>query len=78
MFERLMIHGAALALKAALARRDALAEALREAAPEGVKVSEAEDGVALSGRGLERRFALEPELRWLPLRQAPGERGRGR
>ncbi|MEA3008792.1 MAG: hypothetical protein QOJ91_484 [Sphingomonadales bacterium] len=65
MFERLMIHGAALARKAALARRDSLAETLSEEAPEGVEVSAAEDGVALSGRGLERRFALEPELRWL-------------
>jgi hypothetical protein len=28
-------------------------------------VSEEEEGVALEGRGLARRFALEPELRWL-------------
>jgi hypothetical protein len=65
MFERLMLHGAALAQKAARARRAALAEALRDEAPEGVRVSEEEEKVALSGRGLERRFALEPELRWL-------------
>jgi hypothetical protein len=64
MFEKLMLHGAALAQKAARSRRAALAEALREEAPEGVRVSEEEEGVALSGRGLGRRFALDPELRW--------------
>lgn len=66
MFERLMLQGAALARRAAARRRSALAEALSEAAPEGVRVSEAgEESVTLEGRGLQRRFALEPELRWL-------------
>ncbi len=65
MFERLMLHGAALARRAAQGRRSSLAADLREEAPEGVSVSEEEEAVALSGRGLERRFALEPELRWL-------------
>jgi hypothetical protein len=65
MFERLMLHGAALARRAAEQRRSSLAEALREEAPEGVSVTEAGEGVALEGRSLRRRFALEPELRWL-------------
>lgn len=65
MFERLMLHGAALARKAAIERRSSLAEALRDEAPEGVRVSEEEEAVTLEGRGLERRFALDPELRWL-------------
>jgi hypothetical protein len=78
MFERLMIHGAALARRAAQRRRSSLAAALGEEAPEGVRVSEEEDGVALEGRGLKRRFALEPELRWLSLRQARGGPGRRR
>lgn len=65
MFERLMIHGAALARKAARARRAELAQALRDEAPDGVRVGETEEGVALEGRGLARRFALRPELRWL-------------
>jgi hypothetical protein len=65
MLERLMLHGAALARRAAEGRRAALAEALGEDAPEGVRVSEDSEGVALEGRGLRRRFALEPELRWL-------------
>lgn len=65
MFERLMLHGAALAQKAARARREALAAALRDEAPEGVRVSEEEESVTLSGRDLERRYALDPGLRWL-------------
>lgn len=65
MFERLMLHGAALARKAAGQRRSALAAELRDEAPEGVKTSEDEEAVILEGRGLGRRFALESELRWL-------------
>ncbi|HEX8573354.1 MAG TPA: hypothetical protein VF759_11450 [Allosphingosinicella sp.] len=65
MFERLMIHGAALAAAAARRRRAELAEALAQEAPAGVEASESEGGVVLSGRGLGRRFALEPALRWL-------------
>jgi hypothetical protein len=65
MFERLMLHGAALARRAAEGRRSSLAAELREEAPEGVGVTQDEDEVALEGRGLGRRFALEPELRWL-------------
>lgn len=65
MLERLMLHGAALARKSAGDRRSSLAEELRDEAPQGVKVSESEEGVALEGLGLRRRFALESELRWL-------------
>lgn len=66
MFERLMLHGAALARKAARERLAEIEAALQGEAPDGVRVSEEEEGaVALSGRGLRRRFALEPELRWL-------------
>lgn len=65
MFERLTARAAALAEKAARRRRGELAEALRDEAPAGVVVIEEEGGVALSGRGLAWRFALEPGLRWL-------------
>lgn len=65
MFERLMLHGAALARKAAQGRVATLAAALREEAPDGVRVSEEEGAVALSGPALRRRSALEPALRWL-------------
>ena len=65
MFERLMLKGAALAETGARRRRAKLAEALAEEAPAGIRVSEEEGAVALSGAGLKRRFALEPALRWL-------------
>lgn len=65
MFERLLLHGAALARNAARNRAASLARALREEAPEGILVSGEEAAVALSGRGLRRRFALDPQLRWL-------------
>lgn len=65
MLERLMLHGAALARKAAQERRSALAAELGAEAPEGVEVSMEGEGVALSGRGLRRRSALDPDLRWL-------------
>lgn len=65
MFERLMLHGAALARKAAGERRSGLATELRDEAPEGVRVGEDGESVTLEGRGLGRRFALDSELRWL-------------
>lgn len=65
MLERLMLHGAALARKAVRARSGSLAAELREEAPGGIRVSEEEEGVALSGPGLRRRFALDAQLRWL-------------
>jgi hypothetical protein len=78
MFERLMIEAAALAEQAAKRRRGELAAALAEEAPAGVRVDEVEEGVALSGRGLVRRFALEPALRWLLVRQSRDAQGRRR
>jgi hypothetical protein len=65
MFERMMIEGAAIAERRARSRRRRIAEAARAAAPPGVGVEEEREAVALSGRGLSRRFALEPALRWL-------------
>jgi len=65
MFERLMLHGAARAESAARRRRQELARALAEEAPAGIRVSEEDGAVAIEGRGLGRRFALEPALRWL-------------
>ena len=78
MFEKLMLHGAALAHRAAEARRASLAEALGEDPPEGVSVKPDSEGVALEGRDLRKRSALDPGLRWLPVRLAQGERGRRR
>jgi hypothetical protein len=78
MFERLTAEGAALAEKAARQRRARLAGALRDDSPEGVSVAEEGEVVMLSGRGLARRFALDPALRWLVLRLAQDEQGRRR
>jgi len=65
MFERLMLRAAALADNKARERTAELAEALRDEAPAGVRVSAEDEAVLLCGRNLGRRFALEPQLRWL-------------
>ena len=65
MFERLSARGAALGRDAARRRLAALAEILEEETPAGIRVEESEGAVVLSGRGLARRHALEPALRWL-------------
>jgi hypothetical protein len=70
MFEELMVRGAALG---AARRRDVrarLALALREEAPAGVAVEEAEEGVRLSGRALVLRSIVDPALRWIAARPA--------
>ena len=48
---------------AALARR--IASDAAEAAPAGVRVEPAAEGIVLSGRGLGQRMLREPALRWL-------------
>jgi hypothetical protein len=65
MFEALTARAAALAERAARRRRSALAQALREAAPTGVRIEEQADGIVLSARGLVRRYAVDSGLKWL-------------
>ncbi|HEX2763995.1 MAG TPA: hypothetical protein VHM92_09190 [Allosphingosinicella sp.] len=65
MFAKLMIHGAALAERAARRRRGAVAQALQEELGRKAAVEESAEGVTLTGRGLSRRFALDPAWRWL-------------
>jgi len=65
MFERLIKRAKARAEQRALARREALAGRLEEAAPDGVGVAVEGGAVVLSGAGLARRSLVEPELRWL-------------
>lgn len=77
MFERLIRRGTALAESMARRRRERLAEALREEPPAGVRVEQAGEAVTLSGRGLGRRYATEPALRWLVVRSAQDDEGRG-
>ena len=65
MFEALLERGRAAAERRARARSDALAQAMRAEAPRGVRIERSADGVAIFGRGIVRRFATEPGLRWL-------------
>ncbi len=47
------------------ARARAVLERLRGALPADVSTQESPDGAIVAGRGLKRRFALDPALRWL-------------
>ena len=65
MFEYLSERGRRLGEAAALRQARLLAERVRDEAPAAVRVETYENGIALSGRGMLRRFASEPALRWL-------------
>jgi len=65
MFEALRSRGESIAQQQAAARRERLAERLEALAPSDVQVGAEGERVVLSGRGLARRLALEPVLRWL-------------
>ncbi len=47
------------------ARARAVLERLRGALPADVSIQGTPDGAIVAGRGLKRRFALDPALRWL-------------
>ncbi len=65
MFERLKQRAHRAAQARAEARRRGIAERLRQDLPAGIAVDIRGEGVALSGRGLRRRFILDPALRGL-------------
>lgn len=65
MFEKLVVRAEARARRMAARRRDLLAERLAAETPGDVAIAAEADAVVLSGRGLRRRFALDPALRWL-------------
>ena len=65
MFEMLIERARRAAERRARARADALASDLREKLPRGVSCVRSAEGVALLGRGLKRRFALDARLRGL-------------
>lgn len=65
MFERLMERARKAAERRAAGQVLELTERMRAEAPGGVRIEAGEGGVVLSGRGLRRRFAVEPALRWL-------------
>ena len=57
-----------LADRAVARRRLEAAERIGAGLPQGIEAERVAGGVRLSGRGLKRRFALEPALRWLLMR----------
>ena len=65
MLERLEARARRYAEAGARARSAQLAERMREALPPGITVEAGEDGVAIAGRGLARRWLIEPALRWM-------------
>lgn len=65
MLERVFERGRRLAERRAAAKALELEGRLRAELPDDVVVEEGTGGIILSGRGLRRRFALEPALRWL-------------
>ena len=65
MFETLLKRAERRALQRARRRSKEVAERLAAELPSGVHAEPGEEGVLLSGRGIGRRFALDPELRWM-------------
>lgn len=68
MFERLMDRARTRAEQRARERVLKLAEEMRAELPRGIDAEAGSEGVRLIGRGLRRRFVLEPALRWMRLR----------
>jgi hypothetical protein len=64
MLERLTARVTRRAREMAARRAELIAEALAAEPLPGMRAQAAEGGVALSGRGLRRRLANEPRLRW--------------
>ena len=65
MFEALEERIVAAAARRARARAAGLADRLRAELPRGITAAASQDGIALSGRDIAKRFALEPALRWM-------------
>ena len=65
MFERTLGRVGTKAERRTQARIGALAARLEPALPGDISAEPTSEGVLLSGRGLRRRFALDPALRWL-------------
>ena len=64
MFERCEARAARGAGAAAAERKARLADQLRTILPREIGVEATDDGVLLSGPGLERRLVLDSSLRW--------------
>jgi hypothetical protein len=62
--EKLAVRAAQIASRRAALRRERLAARLKELEPLGVRMTEEGDGIVLAGRGLARRYALDPRSTW--------------
>ncbi|MBX3562462.1 MAG: hypothetical protein KF780_11700 [Sphingomonas sp.] len=67
MFEKLSAHADRRAREKADERTRKIAARLAAQASPGVQTEAGPDGVRIAGRGLARRFALDPALRWLTM-----------
>jgi hypothetical protein len=65
MFEGLISRAARLGEARALARARQIAADAEAAVPRGVRVSLEDGAVRFRGKGLLRRFLVDPALRWL-------------
>jgi hypothetical protein len=63
--ERLAARGAAIGARGARRLGRELAERARAELGQDARVDPEADGLSITGRGIRRRFALEPALRWL-------------
>jgi hypothetical protein len=65
MFEGIVARAAAAAERRVRARTRQIAQEAEAALPRHVRVKTHDGLVRFSGRGLRRRFLVEPALRWL-------------
>ena len=67
-FETLMDRMTAKAERRTTQRTHEMAAKMEAELPLGISAQPTDEGVRLIGRGLRRRFVLEPALRWMRLR----------
>lgn len=65
MLERMTARVERRARDKAAARAREIAARMAGEAPLGITAETGPDGIRLSGRGVARRFAVDPALRWL-------------
>jgi len=70
MFKALVVRVHAVARRRVAAHVERLSEKARGSLPDTIAIKAEKDSVALTGRGLKRRFVLDSTLRWF----AAGER----
>ncbi|HEV2746544.1 MAG TPA: hypothetical protein VGW34_04505 [Allosphingosinicella sp.] len=71
LFQRLLDLGRRAGERRAAELAADLAERAGAELPKGIKAAADREAILLSGRGIARRFALDPRLRWLILALLP-------